>query len=145
MELENKIAVAVITHDHTRIWTTQSGKGGAPLVVEIETPTKHLHVREAQHHGGHATSQYDFPYFEELAEILKPVAELLLIGHGDGKSNSSLNFLKHIEEHHPELARKVIGVLDENIPALTDQQILEKARHWFSQRFGVPVHYWQAV
>ena len=145
MELANRIAVAVITHDHARIWTTQSAKGAEPLNVDIQVPTKHLHVREAQHHGGHATSQYDAPYFEHLAELLDPVAELLLIGHGEGKSNSALQFLNHLETHRPELAKKVIGALNENIPALTEQQLLEKARHWFSQRFGFPVHYWQAV
>ena len=145
MELVNRIAVVVVTHDHAKIWTTQSAKGAEPLEVDIQIPTKHLHVREAQHHGGHATSQYDAPYFEHLAEVLYPVAELLLIGHGEGKSNSASQFLSHIQTHQPDLARKVIGLLNENIPALTDQQLLEKARNWFSQWFGVPVHYWQAV
>ena len=145
MELANRIAVAVITHDHARIWTTQVAKGSEPLRINIQVPTRHLHVREAQHHGGHGTSQYDAPYFEHLAEVLSPVSELLIIGHGKSKGNSALQFLQYLESQHPNIAKKVIGVLDENIPALTEQQLLEKARHWFSQRFGVPVHYWQAV
>lgn len=145
MELLNKTVVVVVTHDHSRIWTTKSAKGSAPLVIDIQIPQRHLHVREAQHHGGHETSQYDAPYFGHIAEVLEPVSEILLIGHGQGKANSAQQLFNYLEKYHPHLSKKVIGLLDENIPALTEQQILEKARHWFSQRFGVPVHYWQAV
>ncbi len=145
MELENKIVVAVIMHDETRIWSTHAAKGSEPDKIHIQVPQRHLHVREAQHHGGHGTSQYDAPYFDEIATALNPCAEILLIGHGKGKGNSVMMFLTHIEKHHPELTKKVIGIVDENLPALTEQQILESARDWFSQRFGMPVHYWEAL
>lgn len=145
MDLENKIVVAVVTHDHTRIWSTHSAKGSKPLEIDIQVPQRHLHVREAQHHGGHGTSQYNTAYFEHIANVLAPCAEILLIGHGKGKGNAALNFFTYTEEHSPDLARKIIGLMDENIPALTEQQILEAARDWFSQRFGLPVHYWEAI
>lgn len=145
MELENKIVVAVIMHDETRIWSTHAPKGSIPEKIHIQVAQRHLHVREAQHHGGHNTSQYDASYFDEIANALQSSAEILLIGHGKGKGNSVMNFLSHIEKHHPDVAKKVIGIIDENLPALTEQQILESARSWFSQRFGMPVHYWEAI
>lgn len=145
MELENKIVVAVIMHDETRLWSTHAQEGSAPDKIHIEVAQRHLHVREVHHHGGHDTSAYDAPYFDEIANALKPCAEILLIGHGKGKGNSVLTFLSHIEKHHPDVEKKVIGIIDENLPALTEQQILESARDWFSQRFGMPVHYWEAL
>lgn len=145
MDLTGKVAVAVVTHDHTRIWTTDMAKGQAPEMVDIEQSVRHAHVREAQHHGGHGTSQYDDKYFEELARYLAPSTEILLIGHGKGKGNSMLQFVQYVEDHHPDIAQKFVGMLEENIQALTEQQILEIARRWFSQWYGTPVQYWQAV
>ena len=144
MDLENKIVVAVIMHDETRIWSTHAAKGSDPAKIHIEVAQRHLHVREAQHHGGHGTSQYDVPYFESITEALKPAAEILIIGHGKGKANSAMQLISHCETHAPDVARKIVGLIDENLPALTEQQILESARDWFSQRFGQPVHYWEA-
>ena len=145
MDLTNKVVVAVITHDHTRIWTTDMKQGHDPELVDIQQALRHAHVRQAQEHHGHDTSQYDIQYFEELATDLLPAAEILLIGHGKGKGNYMLQFVHHVEEKHPDVFKKIIGTLDENIQALTEQQILEVARHWFSQWYGMPVHYWEAI
>lgn len=144
MDLAGKTVVAVVTHDYTKIWTTEAGKGSAPQFVKIHRSNRHAHVREAQHHGGHDTSQYDEPYFEQLAQTLAPSHQILLIGHGKGKGNSMLEFVRYVKNQHHEVAGKIIGLLDENIQGLSDQQLLETARTWFSQWFGVPVHYWQA-
>ena len=145
MNLAGKVAVAVITHDHTRIWTTDMPKGQPPELIDIEQALRHAHVRQAQHHGGHATSQYDEKYFEELAQTLALANEILLIGHGKGKGNYMLQFVQFVEARYPNVARNIIGMLDENIQALTEQQLLELARRWFTQWYGTPVHYWEAL
>ena len=145
MNLAGKTVVAVITHDTTRIWTTDMSKGHDPEIVKAQQPVRKAHVREPQHHGGHETSQYDVIYFEELTQDLLPAHQVLLIGHGKGKGNSMMQFLSFAKSKHPELATKIVGTIDENIQALTEQQILESARDWLSRWKGVPVHYWQAT
>lgn len=144
MNLTGKTVVAVITHDYTRIWTTDMKKGHEPEVVKAQQAVRKAHVREPQHHGGHETSQYDNSYFEKLSFDLLPADQILLVGHGKGKGNSMMQFLDYVNLKHPDLAQKVIGTIDENIQGMTEQQILESARIWFSQWFGAPVEYWQA-
>lgn len=39
----------------------------------------------------------------------------------------------HLEHRHPEIADKVVGNVDSDLNALTENQILSLARDWFEQ------------
>lgn len=103
----------------------------------IHSPAvRNIHVRDAQHHGGHDTDNCDKAYFEEVAKILAPAGEILLVGHGTGKSNAVLKLIQHLERYHSDVAHKVVGSLDVNVPAMTDGELLAAARAWFDE----PIH-----
>jgi thiamine monophosphate kinase len=68
---------------------------------------------------------------EVVAAALAPAGQILLVGHGKGKSNSMLKLIQHLERHQPKTAEKVVAALDVNVPALTEPQILAAAREWF--------------
>ena len=130
MNLTNKLVVAVVTRDETRIWATDAAKGEKPNEVHKATG-RHQHVREAQHHGGHDSSKSDKPYYEAIAAELAGAAEILLIGHGKGKGNSMVALVQHLERHHSDVAHKVVGAIDENIQAMTEGELLAAAREWY--------------
>lgn len=130
MDLTNKLVVAVVTRQETRIWATDAGRGEKPETI-TKVEGRHQHVREGQHHGGHDSSKFDKPYYEAIAAELAPAAEILLIGHGVGKGNSMIALVQHLERHHADVARKVVGAVDENIVAMTEPELLAVAREWF--------------
>lgn len=130
MNLTDKFVVAVVTRNETRIWATDAAKGERPELV-TKAEGRHLHNREAQHHGGHDSSKSDKPYYEAIAAELAPAAEILLIGHGAGKGNSMVALIQHLERHHADVARKVVGAVDENIVAMTEGELLAVARDWY--------------
>jgi ligand-binding sensor protein len=130
MDITGKLVVAVVTRHETRIWATDAAKGEAPNVVET-LPVGHKHDREAQHHGGHDSSKSDKPYYESISAALAGAGEILLIGHGHGKGNSMVQLVQHLERHHSDVARKIVGAIDENIAAMSDGELLAAARKWY--------------
>lgn len=129
MDVTDKFVVAVVMRDETRIWTTDAARGEEPNTIHPASDS-HKHVREAQHHGGHDSSSGDKAYYEAISAALSRASEILLIGHGTGKGNSMLTFVQHLERHHQDVAKKIVGAVDENIVAMTEPEILASARAW---------------
>ena len=131
-QLLNKFVLVVLTEDDARIWST--GLAGGTRPERIYAPDEkgiHHHVRQAQHSGGHRSDPAEKGFFDELGTHLSQAAEILLLGHGKGKANAMLRFTQYMERHNPVVARKVIGAIDADLNALTEDQILAKAREWF--------------
>lgn len=134
-DLTNRLVVAVVERNEAKVWPTNAEKGSKPEVIHSPA-VRNIHVRDAQHHGGHDTDKGDKAYYEEIAKILAPAGEILLVGHGTGKSNAVLKLIQHLERYHSDVAHKVVGSLDVNVPAMTDGELLAAARAWFDE----PIH-----
>lgn len=136
-DLTNKVVVAVIERDETRIWVTNAEKGTKPEIIQQPANSdNHKHVREAQHHGGHESEKATKSYYEAISRVLAPAGEILLVGHGKGKANWMVKFVQHLERHHKDVANKIVGAVDINLPAMSENEILAAARDWFDE----PIH-----
>ncbi len=136
-DFTNKVVVAVIERDETRIWVTNAEKGTKPEVVQQPANAdNHRHVRDGQHHGGHDSDKATKAYYEAVSAALAPAGEILLVGHGNGKANWMVKFVQHLELHHKDVAHKVVGALDINVTAMTANDILAAARDWLDE----PIH-----
>jgi hypothetical protein len=49
--------------------------------------------------------------------------DVVLVGHGVGKSSALDALLSHLKAHHPDLARRVKGVEVVDLSALSEPQI----------------------
>ena len=135
VDLTNRLVVAVIERNETKIWPTNAVKGTKPEIIH-PLVSNNIHTREVQHHTGRDSDKANKTYFEEISKTLESAGEILLVGHGHGKSNSVLKFIQHLERHHANVAHKVVGSLDINVPAMTDGELLAAARAWFDE----PIH-----
>jgi len=132
MNITGNLVVAAVTHSDTRIWATDAQRGEKPEVVARPNAEHvHHHVRESEVNHGHESNRFEGPYLEGIAAVLEPAGQILLVGHGKGKSNSMLTLIQYLERHHPKTAAKVVAALDVNVPALTEPQILAAAREWY--------------
>ena len=141
-ELSQQFVVVALTQDEARIWATGLNKGAHPeKVFAPDEKGLHHHVRQMQHRGGHGTDPIEKGFFDVLGHHLESASEILLLGHGEGKANAMLRFTQYMERHNPAVARKVIGAVDADLNALTENQILAKARDWFDwyHREGAPI------
>ena len=130
--IKKSFAMIALTQDEARIWTAGLDKDAKPEKIYAPSDkASHHHVRQTQHQGGHSADPKDWGYFDLIAKEVKSASEILLIGHGEGKANAMLRFIQFIERHDKDVAKRVIGAMDTNLNALTENEILAISREWF--------------
>ena len=88
-----------------------------------------IHRKESDYAGQRVPEEDSF--YEQIAEALKPAREIILIGHGTGKS-SALDFLvEYLKTHDSTILQQVIATEVTDLSALTEPQIEAIARHHF--------------
>jgi len=79
------------------------------------------------HQDAHKQHQLEH-FFEDVAQSVGRVEELLIFGPGPAKDH----FRNHLEKHHKhDLAHFIVGV--ESLDRLSDNQILEASRKFFKK------------
>ena len=76
---------------------------------------------EAHYSGERVPEETSF--YEEIAKDLAPANEIVLIGHGTGKSSAVEFLMDYLKTHHSEIAQHVRGVETADLSALTEPEI----------------------
>ena len=129
---ENNHVLIALTQNHARVW--RSGLASHTVPERVEAPAEkgsHNHLRQTQHQGRHAGDPPEHGFFDEIGRKVSNAEEILLIGHGEAKANATLRFINYMSDHYPDIAKKVRGTIDANLNAMTDNEILARARDWF--------------
>jgi hypothetical protein len=85
-----------------------------------------IHRKEAHYQGERVPEESSF--YEEIAKDLEDAEEIILVGHGTGKSNAA-NFLsEYLKTHHPALTHRVIATETADLSALTEPEIEQLAK-----------------
>lgn len=133
-DIKNKFVVIALTQNEARIWATGLEKGTHPdkVFAPSDKGSPH-HVKQGQHHGGHVGDPAEKGFFDVIAGHVSEASEILLIGHGEGKANAMVRFVQYMERHNPAVAKKVVGAIDSDLNAMTENQILSTCRDWFDR------------
>jgi len=123
--------VVVLDHRMARIY--QDLGGSWPQREDAMRPYdphgfhRHLiHRKEAHYEGQRVPEETSF--YEEIAQDLKPAREIILIGHGTGKSSALEFLLEYLKTHHSTVFPKVIATEDADLSELTEPEIEAIAR-----------------
>jgi hypothetical protein len=85
-----------------------------------------LHRKEAHYKGEHVPEEAS--YYDAIAEDLVPANEIVLIGHGTGKSNAANHLAEYLKAHHSQVFQHVLATEIADLSALTEPQIEELAK-----------------
>jgi hypothetical protein len=92
----------------------------------------HLIHRKEAHYRGERVPEED-SFYEEVVQAITPANEIVLIGHGTGKSNAA-DFLKeYLKTHHPDVSRRVIATESADLSAVTEPEIEALAKSHMSR------------
>ena len=80
-----------------------------------------VHRKEAHYEGGRVPEEPSF--YEEVASALASADEIVLIGHGTGKSSAVSALKEHLDKHHVDLSRRVKATEIVDLSALTEPEI----------------------
>ncbi len=128
-ELEDAHWLLLIDHHEARIFRSEI-HGGLPRKI---LPVEYFrHTRDSRDVSRGKEKPDATGFFQLVAGALRPAVQILVFGTGTGTSNEMNQFTTWLNKHHPEQARRIIGsmVVDEH--HLTDDQLLAKAREFYT-------------
>lgn len=131
-DISEKFVVVTLTQDEAKVWATGVAKGSKPEVIERPALAEHHHSRiDVKPVASAPDSPTNIAFFNSICKAVESASQILLLGHGVGKSSVMLHFIQFAERKHPEVAKKIADAIDLDVPALTEAQILAAARAWF--------------
>ena len=130
--VRGKNVVAVIDFHEAVIYPTDAAPRQRPERLVASDPEGHFH--EVHHHAGNPSGAYedDSPaYWRDVTNALSPAGAILLLGHGKGKANASHRWVAYVEQHHKDVAAKVVADVRVDIDHLEVKQVLGLAQYYF--------------
>jgi hypothetical protein len=122
--------VVIIDHHSARLYQNAGGGEGSEVTAKPHDPQgfhRHLiHRKEAHYQGERVPEETSF--YEQVAKDLVPAQEIVLIGHGTGKSSAVEFLADYLKKHHPATFQRVVATELVDLSALTEPQIEELAR-----------------
>ena len=116
---------AIVWLDHLEATIVSFSLGSSnEIEVHSHSPERHIHHKAGSIGSGHAADDHRF--FDEIAEALIGIHEVLIAGPGNAKTA----FQSYIEDHDLELAKRVVGV--EALDHPTEPELLAHARKHFT-------------
>lgn len=118
--------VAVIDHHAAHIFR-DLGESRPTDEVTIEPYDPHhfhhhlVHRKEAHYQGDRGPEETSF--YEEIATALVPANEIVLIGHGTGKSSAVGVLEEYLKKHHVAISRRVKATETADLSALTAPEV----------------------
>lgn len=123
--------VVVLDHHLARVY--QNLDGSRPQDEDAIRPYdphgfhRHLiHRKEAHYQGERVPEEHSF--YEEIACDLAHSQEIVLIGHGTGKSNAVDFLAEYLKKHHGTIYERVIATENADLSSLTEPEIETIAR-----------------
>ncbi|HEY5121767.1 MAG TPA: hypothetical protein VII84_09360 [Acidimicrobiales bacterium] len=132
-EASEFMAVA-ITREEAMVWTSTNVPGTAPekLVAPTEGE-RHRHPRKSMDRPEREAQRDTTAFFESVTQAVASASRIVLVGHGRGKANEMLKLTQYWERKHPDLARRVVGAMDSDLEALSDNEVLALVRAWYEE------------
>lgn len=101
--------------------------------VHAHNADQHIHRKAGSIGSGHAADDHHF--FDEIAESLVGIHDVLIAGPGNAKTA----FKTYIGEQHVDLAARVVGI--ETLDHPTDPELLAHARKSFTAIDQLGLHH----
>jgi hypothetical protein len=117
--------IVVVDHHGAHIY--QDVEKTVPEFEHAVRPTdpsgfhRHLiHRKEAHYRGDRVPEEKSF--YEDIARNLVPADEIVLIGHGTGKSSAVDYLVQYLKEEHPDVSARVIATEAVDLSALSQPE-----------------------
>ncbi len=85
------------------------------------------HKDQGREHGQQAHE--DASFYERIAQAVASDSRIVVVGHGNGHSNSAHHLVEYLQSHHREAYGRTVTEVVANLSSFTDPQLLDLARH----------------
>lgn len=140
-EIIGGCVVVGVTRDHAEVWSLDE-RQRSPLAVitRHDAQAEHRHVKTGQFGHGHESEEGFARYFTELASLLSTANEIMIAGHGTGRSNTMEAFAEWLSNKQRETFARVSELRYVDLPHTTGRELAALARKWKDQQRSTGRH-----
>ncbi len=123
--------LVVMDHHEAKIYhLSEDAAGTTEPIIRPHDPHGFLHHLKHRDQGEERgqRAHEDSAFYGHIAEALKPARQIVVIGHGTGKSNAAHHLMAYLAKHHHEISQRVLVEEDADIAAATVPQLLAMGR-----------------
>ncbi len=117
--------VVVIDHHAARLFQELASGAEKETTVKPDDPRgfhRHLIHRKEAHYKGERAPE-DTAFYEQIAKALASAKEIILIGHGTGKSNAAVFLDEYLKTHHSTVHQRITATETADLSAMTEPQM----------------------
>lgn len=125
--------LVVIDHREARVYAADI-HGSVPQRLRPYNPHgggRHLHYVEDDSNGQRKPEPKSF--YDAVAETLRGAEKVLVFGSGTGAGSAMDHLLAELRQHHPDIAKRMIGSVVVDETHLSENQLLAKAREFYAR------------
>ena len=115
-------AVVWIDHHEARIFHFSAAEADK-IAIHPDRPARHLHHKAQSIGSGKAAEDHDF--LQRVTDAIADAGAILITG----PANEKTELMKHILQHAPGLAKRIMAV--ETVDHPSDRQLVDHARRYF--------------
>jgi hypothetical protein len=128
----------VIDHHEARLFRSEL-HGAVPRTILPHEPAFFRHAPNSLQISRGQEKPEPNSFFGPVAQALQSPGPILIFGTGKGHSSEMAQFVAWAGQHHPDLAKRIIGTVVVDESHLTSDQLLAKAREFHAHRALSPV------
>jgi hypothetical protein len=118
--------IVVIDHHVAHIFRDVGGNRPQEAATIVPYDPHHfhhhlVHRKEAHYQGDRVPEETSF--YADVAAALASASEIVLIGHGTGKSSAVRAMQEYLDKHHVEISRRIKATEIVDLSALTEPEI----------------------
>ncbi len=129
-DVEPATLMVVVDHHGARIYRIVPGSG-EPSPHEIAPYDPHhfmhhlTHKDQSRQEGQRAPD--DPSFYRRIGDALAPAGNIIIVGHGKGRSSAARRLVEYLQTHHRETYARVVSEIDADLSAMTMPQLLRLA------------------
>lgn len=133
--IAERVVVVAVTRDHAEVWGLDE-RQHKPLAVVVrhDAESEHRHVKTGQFSHGHESEEGFAQFFTELSNVLSDASEIMIAGHGAGRSNMMESFAEWLSNKRGGIFAKVSEMRYVDLPHTTGRELAALARKWKEQQ-----------
>jgi hypothetical protein len=125
--------LVVIDHRMARIYKAELHGSVPQRVIPFDLHGSGRHLHNVEDHADGQRKPEMKSFYEAIARTLRGGDKILVFGSGTGASSAMEHLLAELREHHADIFKRVVGSVVVDEPHLTENQLLAKARDFYSK------------